>query len=260
MKRLQLLVSAIAVGLAGVLCFANAAGAAENGPVVFAAASLKDALDAVDAEWQKKSDEAAIASYAGSSALAKQIEQGAPADIFISADTDWMDYLADRKLIKPETRVDLLGNRLVLIAPKNSTLSVDIKPGFPLASLLGDGRLAMADVSSVPAGRYGKASLQSLGVWDSVSNKIAQAENVRAALLLVSRGEAPLGIVYETDAEIDPGVKILGVFPESSHAPIVYPAAVLANAKSPDAAALMDYLRSAPAAAIFEHYGFSVLH
>ena len=174
--------------------------------VVFAAASLKNALDAVNAQWQKETGKKAAISYAASSALAKQIEQGAPADMFISADLDWMDYLAGKNLIKPETRSNLLGNRIVLIAPKDKAQPIEIKRRLRPRRSLGDGRLAMANVDAVPAGKYGKAALEKLGVWDSVSGKVAQAENVRAALLLVSRGEAPLGIVYQTDAAADPSV------------------------------------------------------
>ena len=212
--------------------------------VVFAAASLKNALDAVNAQWTKETGKKAVISYASSSALAKQIEQGAPAQMFISADLDWMDYLAAKSLIKPDTRSNLLGNRIVLIAPKDKAQPVEIKPGFDLAKLLGDGRLAMANVDSVPAGKYGKAALEKLGVWASVSRKIAQAENVRAALLLVSRGEAPAGIVYQTDAAADPNVKIIGTFPEDTHPPIIYPIALTASATHPDAAAFLAYIRS----------------
>jgi molybdate transport system substrate-binding protein len=190
--RRQLLLRALAATLAiGVMALPLRADAEDKGPVVFAAASLKDALDAVNDAWQKTSGKRAKISYAASSALAKQIEQGAPADVFISADEDWMDYLAMRKLIKADTRFDLLGNTLVLIAPKDSKLTTTIAQSFPLASLVGDGHLAMADTASVPAGKYGKAALEKLGVWDGVKDTIAQAENVRAALALVSRGEAP---------------------------------------------------------------------
>jgi molybdate transport system substrate-binding protein len=227
--------------------------------VVFAAASLKNALDAINAQWQKETGKKAAISYAASSALAKQIEQAAPAQIFISADLDWMDYLAKKDLIKAETRSNLLGNRIVLIAPKDKAQPVDIKPGFDLAKVLGDGRLAMANVATVPAGRYGKAALEKLGVWGSVSSKLAQAENVRAALLLVSRGEAPAGIVYQTDAASDGNVKIIGTFPEDAHPPIIYPIALTANATHPDAAAFLAYIRSDKAKPLFEAQGFTVL-
>jgi molybdate transport system substrate-binding protein len=227
--------------------------------VVFAAASLKNALDAASAQWQKETGKKAVISYAASSALAKQIEQGAPAQMFISADLDWMDYLAGKSLIKADTRSNLLGNRIVLIAPKDKAPSVDIKAGFDLAKVLGEGRLSMANVDSVPAGKYGKAALEKLGVWQSVSGKIAQAENVRAALLLVSRGEAPAGIVYQTDAAADPNVKIIGTFPEDTHPPIIYPIALTAGASHPDATAFLAYIRSAKARPVFEAQGFTVL-
>ena len=253
-ELLRALVVALAIG-AVILPF----HARAEGPVVFAAASLKDALDAVNAEWKKASGKQATISYAASSVLAKQIEQGAPADIFVSADEDWMDYLATRKLIKPETRFDLVGNKLVLIAPKDSKLTATIASGFPLASLLGDAHLAMADTASVPAGKYGKASLEKLGVWDAVKDRIAQAENVRAALSLVSRGEAPLGIVYATDAKADPKVKVLDAFPESTHAPILYPIAITASSTNKDAPEFLAYLKTASAQSVFEAQGFKVL-
>ena len=230
-----------------------------KGPLEFAAASLKDALDAVNAQWLKDSGKQAVPSYAASSALAKQIEQGAPADIFISADEDWMNYLADKKLIKPDTRFDLLGNTLVLIAPKDSKIETKIAEGFPLATLLGDGHLAMGNTDSVPAGKYGKAALTKLGVWDSVKDKVAQADNVRAALKLVSTGEAPLGIVYGTDAKSDPNVKVVDIFPEGTHPPIIYPAAIVASSTNEDAPALLAYLKSAAAQSVFKDQGFKIL-
>ena len=227
--------------------------------VIFAAASLKNALDAINTQWRKETGKKATISYASSPALAKQIEQGAPAQMFISADLDWMDYLAGKNLIKPDTRSNLLGNRIVLIAPKDKARSLEIKPGFDLAKILGDGRLSMANVDSVPAGKYGKAALEKLGVWETVSAKIAQAENVRAALLLVSRGEAPAGIVYQTDAAADPNVKTIGTFPENTHPPIIYPIALTASATHPDAAEFLAYLKSAKSKPLFEAQGFSVL-
>jgi len=232
---------------------------ADRGPTVFAAASLKNALDTVAGGWQEKTGHQAVISYAATSALAKQIEQGAEADIFISADRAWMDYVAERGLISPESRFDLLTNRMVLIAPVGSELTAEIAPGFPIAELLGDGRLAVAGVDAVPAGKYAKASLQSLGVWGQVKDRLAQSENVRAALRLVSRGEVPLGIVYASDAKADPSVKILGVFPEDSHPPIVYPAAKLEASTSPEASAFLDYLRTPDAAQGFEQNGFTVV-
>ena len=227
--------------------------------IVFAAASLKEALNNINAAWVKNGKPKASISYAASSLLAKQIEQAAPADVFISADLHWMDYLAGKNLIKPDTRVNLLGNRLVLIAPKDSTLQIKIATGFDLAAAIADGKIAMGNTESVPAGKYGKAVLTKLGVWDSVQDKVAQAENVRAALALVARGESPLGIVYATDAKADPNVKVLDTFPEDTHPPIIYPAAVLAKATSPDAQAFLDYLKSETAAKLFKDQGFTVL-
>ena len=227
--------------------------------VVFAAASLKNALDGINARWKTESGKHAKISYAASSALAKQIESGAPAHMFISADTPWMDYLEKKNLIKKHTRSNLLGNRIVLIAPADKAKAIDIKPGFDLAKVIGDGHLAMANVNAVPAGRYGKAALEKLGVWSSVSAKIAQADNVRAALLLVSRGEAPAGIVYQTDAAADPKVNVIGTFPETAHPPIIYPIALTANAAHPDAAAFLAYIRSAKAKPLFEAQGFTVI-
>jgi molybdate transport system substrate-binding protein len=225
----------------------------------FAAASLKNALDAIDAQYQTDTGKHVAVSLAASSTLAKQIESGAPADIFISADLDWMDYLAQKNLIKADTRKNLLGNELVLIAPKDSAATIAIAPGFDLAKLLGGGKLAMADTSAVPAGKYGKAALEKLGVWDKVSSQIAQAENVRAALALVARGEAPLGIVYQTDAAAEPGVKIVATFPADTHPPIIYPVALLAGSKNPDAAAYLAYLEGPAAKPLFEKQGFVVL-
>jgi molybdate transport system substrate-binding protein len=226
---------------------------------VFAAASLKNALDAVNDQWQKETGRKAAISYAASSALARQMEQGAPAQMFISADLDWMDYAAEKNLIKADTRSNLLGNRIVLIAPKDKARPIDIKSGFDLPSLLGEGRLSMANVDAVPAGKYGKAALEKLGVWAGVSARVAQAENVRAALLLVSRGEASAGIVYRTDAAADPAVGIIGTFPEDTHPPIIYPIALTAGATHPDAAAFLAYLKSDKARPLFEAQGFTVL-
>jgi molybdate transport system substrate-binding protein len=250
-------------GFAGAVLLASSIGQsparAQGGDVVvFAAASLKNALDAVNAQWQKETGKKATLSYAASSALARQIEQGAPAQMFISADLDWMDYVAQKNLIRPDTRSNLLGNRIVLIAPKDKAQPVEIKAGFDLAKVLGDGRLAMANVDAVPAGKYGKAALEKLGVWANV--KVAQAENVRAALLLVSRGEAPAGIVYQTDAAADANVRIIGVFPEDTHPRIIYPIALTANATHPDAAAFLAYIKSTKAKPLFEAQGFTVLN
>ena len=233
--------------------------AAEETLTVFAAASLKNALDDVDAAFAKTTGVKVAASYAASSALAKQIEQGAPADVFASADLDWMDYAHAKTLIKDATRINLLGNRLVLIAPKDAALAeVAIGPGFDLAALAGDGRIVTGDVRAVPVGRYAKAALEKLGAWTAVEPKMAMAESVRAALALVARGEAVLGIVYETDAKVEPNVKIVGAFPDDSHPPIIYPVAATVTAK-PDATGYLAFLRGADAKAIFEKYGFTVL-
>lgn len=238
----------------GILAFARIAAA--DTVTVFAAASLKDALDENARVYPLKAADRIVVSYAASSALAKQIEAGAPADLFISADLDWMDYLEKRRLIKPETRQNLLRNRLVLVAPSDSKASVTIAPGFPLAALLGSGRLAMANPDAVPAGKYGKASLEALGVWKDLQSKVAAAENVRAALVLVSRGEAPFGIVYKTDAAADPKVRVVGVFPENTHPPIIYPIAMTAGGK-PAAGVFLKWLGGAQALTIFEKHGFS---
>lgn len=226
---------------------------------VFAAASMKNALDDVDDAFTRQSGVNVVASYAASSALIKQIEQGAPADVYLSADLKWMDYGEEKNLIDGGSRSNLLGNRLVLIAPKDSKIgTVTIGPGFDIAALAGDGRIAVGDVRAVPAGLYAKAALEKLGAWAAAEPKLAMAENVRAALVLVARGEAPLGIVYETDAKIEPVVKIVGVFPEDSHPPIVYPVALTARA-APAATPYLGFLRTAAAKTIFERYGFRVL-
>ncbi|MEO7728578.1 MAG: molybdate ABC transporter substrate-binding protein [Burkholderiales bacterium] len=229
-----------------------------QGLTVFAAASMKEALDEAGQGFQRGRGRKVVVSYAASSALAKQIENGAPADVFISADLDWMDYIEQRKLIRAGTRANLLRNRLVLIAPADGKLQTEIKPGFGLAKLLGDGKLSMADPDSVPAGKYGKAALEKLGEWRSVEGKVARGDNVRTALNFVARGEAPLGIVYETDAYAEKQVRIVARFPESSHPAIIYPAAVVATSKHAAAAVFVSYLKSAEARAIFEKYGFSV--
>lgn len=237
-----------------------APAAAQDKITVYAAASLKNALDDVDAAFTKATGVAITASYEASSALAKQIDAGAPADVFISADLRWMDYVAGKNLIKRQTRVNLLGNRLVLIAPADSKLSnVKIEKGFDIAKLAGDGRIAMADVKAVPAGLYAKAALENLGAWAAAEPKLAQAENVRATLAFVARGETPLGIVYATDARIEPKVKIVGTFPDSSYPPVIYPAAATANAATSSVAKYLGFLSGPAARAIFEKYGFSVL-
>jgi molybdate transport system substrate-binding protein len=248
-----------ALAVAIVMAAGTISQAQEKSLTVFAAASIKNALDDINAAFTKKSSVKTVASYAATSALMRQIEQGAPADIFISADLDWMDYLQTRNLIKAETRGNWLGNRLVLVAPRTSTATVTIGPGLSLTELLGDGRLAMADPKAVPAGKYGRAALESLGIWQSVENRVAQTENVRAALALVSRGEAPLGIVYQTDAAADPNVRIAGTFPENTHPPIVYPVALTAQSANTDAAAFLAYARSPAARPPLEKQGFTIL-
>ena len=242
------------------LAFASHGAVAQQSIIVFAAASMKNALDDVDTAFSAASGVKVTASYGASSALAKQIDQGAPADVFVSADTQWMDWLARRGLIAPQTRANLLGNRLVLIAPKQSKLvHVAIDPGFDLARLAGDGRIAVADVRAVPAGLYAKAALQKLGAWTAAEPKLAQAENVRATLSYVARSEAQLGIVYATDAKVEPNVKIIGVFPDKSHPPIIYPAAAVTGRDSAAATRYLDFLRGPAARAAFEKYGFNVL-
>lgn len=249
----------LACGLAGLLLAVVPGALAQERVTVFAAASLKNAMDAVNAACEAEVGELATISYAASSALARQIEEGAPADIFMSADLDWMKYLADKSLIKSETETKLLGNSIVLIAPADSTASTDIEQGFDLAGLLGDGKLAMANVETVPAGKYGKASLEALGIWSSVEDNVAQAENVRAALALVAIGEAPLGIVYKTDAAADPNVKVIGSFPEGTHPPIIYPVAQTTDSKVAQTPAFLKCLQTAKAKQLFEAQGFTVL-
>lgn len=234
--------------------------AAKDGIVVFAAASLKNALDDITAAWSEKTGHKVAVSFAGSSKLARQIQQGAPADIFISANVAWMDVLAKDKLIEQTTRRDLLKNRIVLIAHGKVAKPVYIRGGLDLAGLLGDGRLAMAMVDSVPAGIYGKAALTSLGLWDAVRPKVAQADNVRAALALVARGEAPYGIVYATDAAASDNVTVVGTFPAETHPPIVYPAAVIAESGQETVARnFLDFLSSDTAREAFEQQGFTVI-
>jgi len=226
---------------------------------VFAAASLKEALDEQAKTFEASTGSKVVVSYGGSNALAKQIEAGAPADLFISADLDWMDYVDQRHLLAPNARFNLLRNTLVLIAPSSSSSTLKIAPNFGLAAALGTEKLAMANPDSVPAGKYGKSALEALGVWASVEKQVARAETVRVALVLVSRGEAPFGIVYKTDAFADKGVRVVDTFPPNSHPPIIYPAALVASSKSTAAKPLLDYLRSAPAGSVWEKYGFGLV-
>ena len=246
----------ISAALLGLALFALPAQAQDR--TVLAAASLKDALDEVSAQFQRVSGNKVVASYAASSALAKQIENGAPADLFSSAALDWMEYVEQRKLLRAGTRVNLLRNRLVLIAPAGSNVQVDIKPRFALDKLLGEGKLAMADPDSVPAGKYGKAALEKLGVWSAVERRVARGDNVRTALNFVARAEAPLGIVYETDAFAEKKVRVVARFPQDSHPAIIYPVAALATGKHASTPAYLIYLKSGEARAIFEKYGFSL--
>lgn len=248
----------LGLGLAAALSAGVQARAPE--PVtVFAAASLKNVLEEAGAAYTARGGTPVRFSFGASSALARQIEQGAPADAYISADTDWMAYLADRRLILAASRRDLLTNRLALIAPAGSAVKLAVGRGMPIGRALGGGRLAIA-APEVPAGKYGRAALASLGVWDQVKDRLAPAENVRAALLYVSRGEAPLGVVYDTDAKVDPAVRIVGLFPEGSHPRIVYPAAVLAGSPNPAAGArFLAFLQSPAGRAIFRKYGFKAL-
>jgi len=226
---------------------------------VFAAASMKNALDDVNEIFTTRTGIKVVTSYDASSALMKQIEGGAPADAFVSADLKWMDYGVEKKVINESARINLLGNVLVLIAAKDSKIDhVDIESGFDLAKLAGDGRIATGDVESVPVGLYAKAALEKLGVWPSVESKMVMTVNVRAALAYVARRQAPLSIVYATDAKIEPGVKVVGVFPDNSHDPIIYPVAATVNDK-PGTIQYLAFLRSAAAKSIFEGYGFSVL-
>lgn len=238
---------------------APAAAATSDTVVVFAAASLKNALDSIGAKWSAATGKKVTFSYAASGPLAKQIENGAPADLFASADLKWMDYAAEKKLINTESRKALLGNKLVLIAPRDAATDLKIAKGFKLAEAIGDGKLATGDPKSVPVGTYAQAALTSLGVWEAVSPKIAGAESVRAALAFVARGEAKYGIVYQTDANSEPKVKVVDTFPADSHPPIVYPFALTATSKNPAAADFLAFLKKPEAAKVFEAEGFTLL-
>ena len=231
----------------------------EPAPVVFAAASMKTALDAAAAAWKADTGKTVSIAYASSATLAKQIEQGAPADIFISADLKWMDYLEKSKLIRAGTRRNLFGNKLVLIEPSDADVKLEIAKGFDLAGAAGDGKIAVCAIDSCPGGIYAKEALELLGVFAGVEPKLAQADNVRNALTLVSRGEAKFGIVFATDAKADPKVKVVGTFPASSHSKIVYPVALIAASANPDAAFFLAYLTSQAATKIFTGQGFEIL-
>jgi len=242
------------------LNLAPQAEAAETGSItVFAAASTTNAMNDIAKLYMDQQKDRIRISFAASSTLAKQIDNGAPADIYISANKKWMDYLEFEKMICPKSRVDLLGNRIVLIAPVESNLKqIEIRPDFPLQDYLGDGRLAMGDPGHVPAGIYGKEALLRLKVWEKVKNRVAGMKNVRAALMMVERGEVPLGLVYSTDAAISGKVRIVAVFPYDTHSPIVYPAAIVVNHRTPAVERFITFLRSPAARAVFKRYGFSV--
>lgn len=254
MRAIILMLAAIFTGSAG---FAGSVAVARPAaPLVLAAASLQESLNAAADAFAATGPPRPVISFAASSALAQQVVAGAPADLFISADEAWMDFVARKRLVQAGSRVTLLTNRLVLVAPVRQPLKLVIAPGFGLAAALGDGKLAMADPDSVPAGRYGRAALTSLGVWTAVEPRVVRAENVRAALAFVRRGEARAGIVYATDARADPTVMVVGVFPTASHQPITYPLAVLAGSTNPVARRFHAFLLSTPGKAVFALYGF----
>lgn len=259
MKLCPLLRSFSALLLIAVSLASTTARAQDDaGLTVFAAASLKEALDDAAAAYRKQTGVPVRVSYAASSALARQIEQGAPADVFFSADLEWMDYLQQRNRLDVATRRSLLGNRLVLIAPRASKAQVDLKRPATLLAALGDGRLAVGQTRTVPAGKYAKASLESLSLWNGVRPRLAESESVRAALMLVARGETPLGIVYASDAKAEPGVRVVATFPEDSHPPIVYPVAALRGARAAQATRFVQWLASPAADALFTKRGFTV--
>jgi len=244
--------------LAAILAGACACSAPPAELTVFAAASLQESFDEAAAAYQEQSGTRLQVAYGASSALARQIEQGAPAQVFVSADQEWMDYLQQRGRIAPGSRHDLLGNRLVLVAPASSAAPLDLARPGGLAQALGQGRLAIGQTDSVPAGRYARAALEKLGHWEQVQGRLAEAESVRAALMLVARGEVPLGIVYASDARAEPRVRVVADFPAGSHPPIIYPLAAIAPAGN-QAQALLDWLQGSQARAIFQRHGFILL-
>ena len=259
MKLCPLLRSFSALLLIAVSLASTAARAQDDaGLTVFAAASLKEALDDAAAAYRQQTGVPVRVSYAASSALARQIEQGAPADVFFSADLEWMDYLQQRNRLDVATRRSLLGNRLVLIAPRASKARVDLNRPATLLAALGDGRLAVGQTRTVPAGKYAKASLESLSLWNGVRPRLAESESVRAALMLVARGETPLGIVYASDAKSEPDVRVVATFPEDSHPPIVYPVAALRGARAAQETRFVQWLASPDADALFTKRGFAV--
>jgi len=254
--RLRKRVGAFLLVLACILTApAHAADDRSQEILVFAAASLTNVLDEIGAAYTQQTRRPVKFSYAASSALARQLEAGARADVFFSADLEWMDYVQARSLIDRTTRRNVLGNRLALVAPADSKIELKIAPGFALVAALGNGRLATGDPESVPVGKYARTALTSLGVWNDVADRLVRADNVRSALAFIARGETPLGIVYETDAKVEKRVRVVGFFPADSHPPIVYPAAVTAQAR-PAAGQFIDFLQSAPAQEAFKKYGF----
>jgi len=248
---------ALAFLFSAILSFTPSRAVADD-IVVFAAASLTNALSEIGQAFERQGNEKVTFSFASSSTLAKQIESGAPANLFISADLEWMDYLDKQHLIAPGSRSDLLGNRLVLVAPRDSDLSVVLTSGVDFVPLLKGGLLATGDPDHVPVGKYAKIALQKLGAWDTVSGKIARADSVRAALALVERGEVAVGIVYATDAAISPKVKVVGMFGEDLHPSITYPAGLIHGKATPAAARFLDYLKTNESKTTFQKYGFSV--
>jgi molybdate transport system substrate-binding protein len=255
----NIIAALLAVALAFSSSSSSAAEPTQQPLIVFAAASLTDAITEVGTAFEKESGVVIKTSFAASSALARQIESGAPAEVFFSADQEWMDYLQQRKLLAPGSRRNVLGNKLVLVAPADSTASVKITSGSALLQAIGNGRIATGDPDSVPVGKYAKAALTTLGVWDQLAPQLVRAENVRSALAFVARGEAPFGIVYLTDAKVEKKVKLLDTFPESSHPPILYPIA-LTTKGSGNAKRFSQFVVSKRGAAIFEKYGFSLAH
>lgn len=256
MQHFIRIVSLFTAMLCAMVAMVSPASAQQRGPTILAAASLQESLSEAANVWAAKGHAKPVLSFAGSSALARQIAAGAPADLFLSADEPWMDYVATRGLLAPKSRLSFLANRLVLVAPATSRAQITIAQRFPLAKALGSGRLAMADPDAVPAGKYGKAALTYFGVWPSVQSKIAISENVRAALALVERGEAPFGIVYATDAKASKKVRLVGMFPVGSHPPITYPIARLKQSRHPEAESFRRFLVSREGKAIFSKYGF----
>ena len=257
-QRTAILLAVLVLLIASVSWLIRSKPEPERAPVVLAAASLQESLEAAAKAWAAKGHPKPVLSFAATSALARQVEAGAPADLFISADEEWMDTLAGKNLIQAESRATMVANRLVLIAPASSNADLALRVNAPIGRLLGSGRLALADPEGVPAGRYAKQALTKLGMWKQVANRIAAGDNVRAALSLVARGEAPLGIVYATDAKAEPKVRVVATFPAASHPPIVYPLAILDSSTNPDAKALHAFLLSPEAESIFRNFGFTL--